>query len=56
MAAAKRAGLVDVKVVSYSSSHSAEKYVIPVANRPKTPAKAGARFPPFRPRIPKSPR
>ena len=37
MAAAKRAGLVDVKVVSYSNSHSAEKYVIPVANRPKAP-------------------
>lgn len=37
MAAAKRAGLVDVKVVSYSNSHSAEKYVIPVAHRPKLP-------------------
>jgi hypothetical protein len=37
MAAARRAGLVDVKVVSYSNSHSAEKYVIPVANRPKAP-------------------
>ena len=33
MAAAKRAGLVDVKVVSYSDTHSAEKYVIPVAKR-----------------------
>ena len=40
MAAAKRAGLVDVKVVSYSTSHSAEKYVIPVANRPQVPPKA----------------
>jgi hypothetical protein len=40
MAAARRAGLVDVKVVSYSNSHSAEKYVIPVANRPKVPPKA----------------
>ena len=40
MAAAKRAGLVDVKVVSYSESHSAEKYVIPLARRPKTPAAA----------------
>ena len=34
MAAGKRAGLVDVKVVSYSDTHSAEKYVIPVAARP----------------------
>ena len=38
MAAAKRAGLVDVKVVSYSDTHSAEKYVIPLAKRPKPPA------------------
>ena len=37
MAAAKRAGLVDVKVVSYSETQSAEKYVIPVARRPKPP-------------------
>jgi hypothetical protein len=35
MAAAKRAGLVDVKVVSYSDTQSAEKYVIPLAKRPK---------------------
>jgi hypothetical protein len=33
MAAGKRAGLVDVKVVSFSEIHSAEKYVIPVARR-----------------------
>ena len=33
MAAGKKAGLVDVKVVSYSETHSAEKYVIPVARR-----------------------
>ena len=33
MAAGKRAGLVDVKVVSFSDSHTAEKYVIPVAKR-----------------------
>lgn len=33
MAAGKRAGLVDVKVVSFSDTHSAEKYVIPVAQR-----------------------
>ena len=42
MAAGKRAGLVDVKVVSYSDTHSAEKYVIPVANRPKCRPKRGA--------------
>ena len=40
MAAAKRAGLVDVKVVSYSDTQSAEKYVIPLAKRPKPPASA----------------
>jgi hypothetical protein len=33
MAAGKRAGLVDVKVVSYSATHTAEKFVIPVAKR-----------------------
>ncbi len=33
MAAGKRAGLVDVKVVSFSDTHTAEKYVIPVAKR-----------------------
>ena len=38
MAAGKRAGLVDVKVVSFSDSHSAEKYVIPVANRASSAA------------------
>jgi hypothetical protein len=48
MAAGKQAGLVDVKVVSYSDTHSAEKYVIPVARRgaaPRTaaPAKRAAR-------------
>jgi hypothetical protein len=43
MAAGKQAGLVDVKVVSYSETHSAEKYVIPVARRP---AAAPARRPP----------
>ena len=40
MAAAKRAGLVDVKVVSYSDTQSAEKYVIPLARRPKPQAAA----------------
>jgi|SRR5687768_11848181 len=33
MAAGKKAGLVDVKVVSFSETHTAEKYVIPVAKR-----------------------
>jgi hypothetical protein len=34
MAAGKRAGLVDVKVVAFSSTHTAEKFVIPVRSRP----------------------
>jgi hypothetical protein len=33
MAAGKAAGLVDVKVVSFSTSHTAEKFVIPVKDR-----------------------
>ena len=33
MAAAKRAGLVDVKVVRFSETHSANKFVIPVKDR-----------------------
>jgi hypothetical protein len=33
MAAGKKAGLVDVKVVSFSETHTAEKFVIPVAQR-----------------------
>ena len=33
MALAKAAGLVDVKVVSFSDTHSANKFVIPKANR-----------------------
>jgi hypothetical protein len=33
MAAGKRAGLVDVKVVGFSTTHTAEKFVIPVALR-----------------------
>ena len=41
MAAGKKAGLVDVKVVSYSDTHSAEKYVIPVARR-SSPGRARA--------------
>ena len=35
MAAGKRAGLVDVKVVSFSDTHTAEKFVIPVSKRAK---------------------
>jgi hypothetical protein len=35
MAAGKRAGLVDIKVVSFSDTHTAEKFVIPVASRPR---------------------
>jgi 3-methyladenine DNA glycosylase AlkD len=35
MAAGKAAGLVDVKVVAFSSTHTAEKFVIPVRARPK---------------------
>jgi len=34
MAAGKAAGLVDVKVVAFSPSHTAEKFVIPVSARP----------------------
>jgi hypothetical protein len=33
MAAGKAAGLVDVKVVKFSETHTAEKFVIPVAQR-----------------------
>jgi hypothetical protein len=35
MAAGKAAGLVDVKVVGFSATHTAEKFVIPVNARPK---------------------
>lgn len=35
MAAGKAAGLVDVKVVAFSATHTAEKFVIPVARRPR---------------------
>ena len=36
MSAGKRAGLVDVKVVSFSEEYSAEKFVIPVAKRTRS--------------------
>jgi hypothetical protein len=35
MAAGKAAGLVDVKVIGFSPTHTAEKFVIPVRARPK---------------------
>ena len=35
MSAGKAAGLVDVKVVSFSPTHTAEKFVIPLKSRPK---------------------
>jgi len=35
MGAGKAAGLVDVKVVSFSATHTAEKFVIPLKARPK---------------------
>jgi len=34
MAAGKAAGMVDVKVVAFSATHTAEKFVIPVRQRP----------------------
>lgn len=43
MAAGKRAGLVDVKVVSFSETHTAEKYVIPLAKRPVAKREAAPR-------------
>jgi hypothetical protein len=36
MAAGKAAGLVDVKVVRFSETHTAEKFVIPVSARPRS--------------------
>jgi hypothetical protein len=44
MAAGKAAGLVDVKVVSFSDRYTAEKYVIPVARRERA-ARSGSRSP-----------
>ncbi|HXW08692.1 MAG TPA: hypothetical protein VD833_25905 [Vicinamibacterales bacterium] len=43
MAAGKRAGLVDVKVVSFSDSHTAEKFVIPVSRRQTAVSAPGRR-------------
>ena len=39
MAAGKRAGLVDVKVVSFSETLTAEKFVIPVARSVPCPTR-----------------
>ena len=36
MAAGKAAGLVDVKVVKFSETHTAEKFVIRVSERKRT--------------------
>jgi len=38
MAAGKAAGLVDVKVVKFSETHTAEKFVIRIVDRPARPA------------------
>jgi len=37
LAAAKAAGLVDNKVASFSATHTALRFVIPIALRPKSP-------------------
>jgi hypothetical protein len=37
MAAGRAAGLYDTKVVAFSDTHTAERYVIPVAHRPAKP-------------------
>jgi hypothetical protein len=39
MAAGKAAGLVDVKVVGFSASHTAEKFVIPLSARSSRPGR-----------------
>ena len=36
LAAGKAAGLVDVKVVGFSATHTAEKFVIPLVKRPRS--------------------
>lgn len=40
MAAGKKSGLVDIKVVAFSASHTALKFVIPLADRPGARKKA----------------
>jgi hypothetical protein len=41
MAAGRAAGLYDTKVVAFSATHTAERYVIPVAHRPAKPKAVG---------------
>jgi hypothetical protein len=41
MAAGKKAGLVDVKVVSFSNTHTAEKFVVPRRARQHRPTPSG---------------
>ena len=51
MAAGRAAGLYDTKVVAFSATHTAERYVIPVAHRPskaKTPQVQPPAAPPAR--------
>jgi hypothetical protein len=45
MAAGKRAGLVDVKVVSFSATSTAEKFVVPLRLRPAAPNDVAGRVP-----------
>lgn len=40
IAAGKQAGLVDIKVVAFSPTHTALKFVIPLADRPAVPKNA----------------
>jgi hypothetical protein len=42
MAAGKHAGLVDVKVAAFSSTHTATKFVIPKAQRPLSAKRSGS--------------
>jgi hypothetical protein len=48
MAAGKAAGLVDVKVVRFSPTHTAEKFVIPVKDRDSWIHRSGSRTKPER--------
>ena len=50
LVAAKAAGLVDNKVASFSSTHTALRFVIPVTLRPKTPKSPNQARPSERPR------
>jgi hypothetical protein len=48
MSAARAAGLVDIKVVAFSETHSADKLVIPVKDRGPSPATTRQRRPGFK--------